>query len=66
MSKFKWINKSYKMKFGNWVPEVQLCEETSEGMEVSRLLAPEARQFQTEAESIAYCEIMVSKWIKLT
>ena len=65
MPNYKWLNKSYRLKSGNWIPEIHLCEETPGGMEVFRLLAPEGRQFSTEQVVADYCEIMVSKWIKL-
>lgn len=65
MSKYKLLNKSYQLKSGKWVPEVHLCEETAEGMDVFRLLAPEERQFTTKKEAENYCELFIKKWIKL-
>ena len=64
MHKFWWKSKQYQLKTGKWVPIVYLYEDIGDSVEVTELLAPKGREFDTEAEAKEYSDTMARKWIK--
>ncbi len=62
--KFAWKCKHYQLKAGKWVPMVHLHEYVEGTLEVTQLLAPEGKQFDTEEQAQQYSEAMARKWLK--
>ena len=64
MTEYRWECKQYQLKNGKWVPMVHLHEYVSGRLEVTKLLAPEGVQFDTEEQACHYSEAMARKWLK--
>ncbi len=64
MAHFKWECKHYQLKNGKWIPMVHLHENRGNELEVSQLLAPEGKDFDTEEQARLYSEKMAKKWLK--
>jgi len=64
MKEFKLECKPFKLRTGEWMPEVHLLEYYSGKFHTTKLMAPEEIKFNTEVEAHDYSESMAHKWLK--